>query len=141
MPQKIRIHTDGGARGNPGPAGIGAVLEVWQHGAWKLTKEVARYIGETTNNQAEYQALIAGLEAARDLDPETVECVLDSELLVKQMNHEYRVKDPDLAPLFMRVWNLSTTFKSVTYRHVPRAENKEADRLVNEAIDAHLRHT
>lgn len=138
MHKKLRIHSDGGARGNPGPAGIGAVLEVWQEDGWKLVKEVKRYIGEATNNQAEYQALIAGLEAARDLNAETVECVLDSELLVKQMNHEYRVKDPDLAPLFMRVWNLGTTFKKVTYRHVSRAQNKAADRLVNEAIDEHL---
>jgi len=136
--KRTRIHSDGGARGNPGPAGIGAVLEVWQGGAWKPMKEVSRYIGETTNNQAEYQALIAGLEAARDLGAESVECVLDSELIVKQLNHEYRVKDADLAPLFMKVWNLGTTFKKVTYRHVPRAQNKEADRLVNEAIDTHL---
>lgn len=136
---KFRIHSDGGARGNPGPAGIGAVLEVWQDGGWKLAREVKRYIGETTNNQAEYQALIAGLEAARELGADTVECVLDSELLVKQLNHEYRVKDPDLAPLFMKAWNLGAGFKKVTYRHIPRAQNKHADRLVNEAIDDHVR--
>ena len=89
--KKAIIHSDGGARGNPGPAGIGAVLEV--DGKKHHYK---KYIGETTNNQAEYQALILGLEKAHEFGAEEVECLLDSELVVKQLNREYKVKDRDL---------------------------------------------
>lgn len=138
MPKKLRIHTDGGARGNPGPAGIGAVLEEWKHDEWHLAAEISRYIGETTNNQAEYRALVAALEAAKELGADEVDCLLDSELIVKQLHHEYRVKDKDLVPLFLKVWNLGTGFKHVSYQHIRREHNKHADRLVNEAIDAHL---
>lgn len=92
---KLIIHTDGGARGNPGPAGIGVVIKkgVETHGFKK-------YIGETTNNQAEYRAVILALEKAKELGGEDLEFYLDSELVVKQLNREYRVKDADLAPLF-----------------------------------------
>ncbi len=139
--KKFRTHTDGGARGNPGPAGIGAFIEEWDaaSSAWKVAKEIKKYIGETTNNQAEYQALIAALLAAHELGAEEVACYLDSELLVKQMNHEYRVKDAGLAPLFLKAWNAGAAFKKVSYSHVRREYNKEADRLVNEAIDEALR--
>lgn len=129
--KKAILHTDGGARGNPGPAGIGAVLEI---GGEKFFYK--KYIGEATNNQAEYQALILGLEKAKDAEVEEVECLLDSELVVKQLNREYRVKDKDLAVLFVKVWNLAQGFKQVTFKHVFREQNKEADKLVNEAIDA-----
>lgn len=128
---KLQIYTDGGARGNPGPAGIGAVI-------WDGNNLVGRhkdYIGEATNNQAEYKAVILALEEAKKLDAEELEFFLDSELVVKQLNREYKVKDKDLAPLFVRVWNLSMGFKKVIFRHVPREKNKEADKLVNEAID------
>jgi len=128
---KIVLYTDGGARGNPGPAGIGAVLLE----GGRVVAELKKYIGETTNNQAEYQALILGLEKAQAIGATEVECRLDSELLVKQMKREYRVRDAGLAPLFVKVWNLSLGFKKVTYHHIPREQNKEADRLVNEAID------
>lgn len=129
--KKATLHTDGGARGNPGPAGIGAVLRVGED-----VYEMKRYIGETTNNQAEYQALVMGLEKAKALGLEEVECLLDSELVVKQLNREYRVKDKDLATQFVKVYNLAQGFKKITFRHVFREQNKEADRLVNEAIDA-----
>ncbi len=136
MSKKIRIHTDGGARGNPGPAGIGAVVEVLDENGGVVVKEnVSKYIGETTNNQAEYQALIAALEVAKKLKGERVDCFLDSELIVKQLNHEYRVKDQFLAQLYMKVWNLSTNFKSISYTYIRREYNKEADKLVNVAID------
>ena len=129
---KATIHTDGGARGNPGPAGIGAVIKV---GDKQL--ELKRYIGETTNNQAEYRALILALEHALENGVTEAECLLDSELVVKQLNREYRVKDKDLGVLFVKVYNLSTKFKKITFKHIYREQNKLADKLVNEAIDNH----
>ncbi|MFA5047726.1 MAG: ribonuclease HI family protein [Patescibacteria group bacterium] len=130
--KKAILHTDGGARGNPGPAGIGAVLKIDEE-----THEYKKYIGETTNNQAEYQALILGLEKAKEHGATEVECLLDSELVVKQLNREYKVKDKDLGLQFVKVWNLMQGFKKVSFKHIFREQNKEADRLVNEAIDVH----
>ncbi len=127
---KAVLHTDGGARGNPGPAGIGAVLNI--QGQKKMFKQ---YIGETTNNQAEYQALLLGLQEALKAQVEEIDCYLDSELVVKQLNREYKVKNPDLAPWFVKIFNLSQQFKKITFQHVYRSENKEADSLVNQAID------
>ncbi|MBI2099472.1 ribonuclease HI family protein [Candidatus Uhrbacteria bacterium] len=133
--KKLTIYTDGGARGNPGPAAIGVVIK---HGA-ETIKEFGRYLGETTNNQAEYRALISGLEHCAELGAEEVECMLDSELVVKQMNHQYRVKDADLAPLFLKVYNLSQQFKKTTFHHIPREKNKEADKMVNDALDRQIK--
>ncbi len=130
--EKIIIHSDGGARGNPGPAGIGAVLNA-DNGI--VLAEISKYIGETTNNQAEYQALIAGLEKAKELYAEELDCYLDSELVVKQLNREYKVKNAELAPLFLKVHNLSLVFKKIKFIHIRREFNKEADRLANEAMD------
>lgn len=132
MPEKATIYTDGGARGNPGPAGIGVFIKIGDQ-----THRHKRYIGEATNNQAEYRALILGLEKAAELGVKEVDCRLDSELVVKQMNREYKVKDKDLAQLFVKVYNLIQGFKKVTFTHVYREQNKEADQLVNEAIDNH----
>ena len=135
MPYKnLKLYTDGGARGNPGPAGIGGVL---YSGAKKID-EFSRYLGHATNNQAEYEALIEGLHRAKNLGAEEVECYLDSELVVKQMKREYKVKDKKLASLFVKVWNASLAFKKITFHHLRREKNKEADRLVNEAIDRHV---
>ncbi|MEK7103607.1 MAG: ribonuclease HI family protein [Patescibacteria group bacterium] len=136
MSKRVTTYTDGGARGNPGPAGIGAVVHDL---STDIVHEHKRYIGETTNNQAEYKALIMALEGALEVGADEVECYLDSELVVKQMKKEYKVKDPGLAKLFIQVWNLTTEFKKVTFTHVRREKNKHADRLVNEAIDEHLR--
>ena len=129
---KATLHSDGGARGNPGPAGIGAVLMIGE-------KEILmkRYIGETTNNQAEYRALLMGLEQALEQKVDEIDCFLDSELVVKQLNREYRVKDKDLAAQFVKVWNLMGQFKKITFNHVRREQNKLADQLANEAMDAH----
>ncbi|MBI5765600.1 ribonuclease HI family protein [Candidatus Falkowbacteria bacterium] len=127
---KAILHTDGGARGNPGPAGIGVVLEIG-----KEKKLFKKYIGEATNNQAEYRALILGLEKAKEFGVEEIKCYLDSELVVKQLNREYKVKDKGLAPLFVKIWNLAQGFKKISYKHIFREQNKLADRLVNEAID------
>jgi ribonuclease HI len=131
----IILHTDGGARGNPGPAAIGVVLAD-EHK--KVVKEFGRYIGETTNNQAEYQALVAALTEAKNLGAAKVICYLDSELIVKQLKQEYKVKDKDLGVLFLKAWNLSQGFKEISYHHIPREQNKHADALVNQALDQHL---
>jgi len=133
--KKIIIHSDGGARGNPGPAGIGAVLNDEKG---RVLAEISKFLGETTNNQAEYQALIAGLEKAEELKAEEIECYLDSELVVKQLNREYRVKNAELAPLFLKVHNLSLSFKKIKYIHIRRENNKEADALANAAMDKGL---
>ena len=144
--EKLIIHTDGGARGNPGPAGIGITLTP----AFPLPKgegtspailrdegeiQIAEYIGEATNNQAEYKAVIRAMEEARKLNASELEFYLDSELVVKQLNREYKVKNKELAPLFMKVYNLSQGFRKVTFKHIIRERNKEADALVNKAID------
>lgn len=131
----IIIHSDGGARGNPGPAGIGAALT---DANGTVLAEVSRYIGETTNNQAEYQALCAGIERAQELGATAVHCYLDSQLVVRQLNREYKVKNQELAPWFIKIHNLAVQIGTVTFTHVPREQNKHADRLVNQAIDAAL---
>lgn len=130
--QKIITFSDGGARGNPGPAGIGAVLYNEDN---KKIAEISHYIGETTNNQAEYKALIAALRKAVELGAKEVISYLDSELVVKQLNREYKVKNAELAPLFLDIHNISLSFKKITFIHVPREKNKEADLLANEAMD------
>ena len=133
---RLIINTDGGARGNPGPAGIGAVFYFDDGtGNQKLIAEIKEYIGEQTNNFAEYTALIKALEKAAELGYERVLCVLDSELVVKQLNGLYKVREETLKPLATKVLSLTNKFKSVTFTHVKREKNKEADRLVNEAID------
>ena len=134
MAKKIKIFTDGGARGNPGPAAIGVVIKDEKN---KVIKEYAEYIGKTTNNQAEYQALIKGLELAQKLKPAQIICYLDSELVVKQMKQEFKVKDKDLQPLFIKAWNAAIGFKKISYQHIPRSLNKEADKLLNIELDKH----
>jgi ribonuclease HI len=130
--EKIITFSDGGARGNPGPAGIGAVL--YDENKNKIA-EISHYLGETTNNQAEYKALIAALRKAVELGAKEVVSYLDSELVVKQLNREYKVKNAELAPLFLDIHNISLSFKKITFIHVPREKNKEADLLANEAMD------
>ena len=132
MAKKIKIFTDGGARGNPGPAAIGVVIKDDKD---KILKEHSEYLGKLTNNQAEYLALLKGLQLAKELKPQEVICYLDSELIVKQMKQEYRVRDKDLQPLFIRVWNAAIGLKKVNYQHVPRSLNKEADKLLNLELD------
>ena len=129
---KLITFSDGGARGNPGPAGIGAVL---YNEDKKIVADISHYLGETTNNQAEYRALIAALKKARELGGQEIACYLDSELVVKQLNREYKVKNKDLAPLFLEVYNLSLGFQKISFIHIPREQNSVADRLANEAMD------
>ena len=130
---KARLSTDGGARGNPGPAAYGYVLEA-QDGT-VLAAHGAK-IGVATNNVAEYSALIAGLEKAVELGADEVEVVSDSELMVKQMRGEYRVKNEALRELSLEAGRLARRIGSVTYTAVRREHNTLADTLVNEALDA-----
>jgi len=130
---KARLFTDGGARGNPGPAAYGFVLEA-EDGTVLAAEGQA--IGETTNNVAEYSGLIAGLRKAVELQVPDVEVVSDSELMVKQMRGEYKVKNEALRELSLEAARLARQLGNVEYRHVKRAHNELADRLVNEALDA-----
>ena len=130
---KARLFTDGGARGNPGPAAYGFVLEA--DDGTVLAAEGAT-IGITTNNVAEYSALIAGLRRAIELSVPDLEVVSDSELMVKQLRGEYRVKNEALRQLFVEATQLADRLGHVEYRHVKRAHNELADRLVNEALDS-----
>jgi len=127
---KAILYTDGGARGNPGPAGIGVVLEFNSQ-----KKYFKKFIGHATNNQAEYQAVILGLEKAKELGAQEVDVFLDSELVQQQLAGNYKVKNQDLAALFIKVWNLAAGFKKIKYTHISRNDNKLADKLVNEALD------
>ncbi len=129
---KLTIYTDGGARGNPGPAGM-AVVIYDENG--KLIGQHSKFIGRATNNQAEYKALIFGLEKAKNLRAKEARCFLDSELIARQLTGQYRVKDKDLKPLFAKILQLTNNFDSVTFRHISREENKLADKLVNLAIN------
>ncbi len=135
MSKKIIIYTDGGARGNPGPAGVGVVF-FEGHQTHEPFKKFKEYIGEATNNQAEYKAVVLALEEAKKIKAEELEFYLDSELVVNQLNMVYKIKDKDLGALFIKIWNLKPCFKKITFRHISREQNKLADRLVNEAIDA-----
>lgn len=133
MSNKIVVtYTDGGARGNPGPAAYGVVVKDEKG---ELLYSDGVYIGQTTNNQAEYQGLVAALQVAKRLGATEVHCHLDSELIVKQMKREYKVKDPGLQVQFMKAWNLMNEFSKVTFTHVRREFNKEADAQVNLALD------
>jgi ribonuclease HI len=129
---RARLYTDGGARGNPGPAAYGFVLEAEDGTVLAAEGEP---IGIATNNVAEYRALLAGLARALELQVPEVEVVSDSELLVKQMNGEYRVKNEALRGLSIEAARLARQIGSVSYRAVRREQNTLADRLVNEALD------
>ena len=130
---KAKLSTDGGARGNPGPAAFGYVIETEDGTVLAAHGET---IGIATNNVAEYSALIAGLEKARELAVDEVEVVSDSELMVKQMTGEYRVKNEALQELWQRASRLARGFRDVSYTAVRREHNELADRLVNEALDS-----
>ena len=129
---KLTIFTDGGARGNPGPAAAGIVIK---DETGKNLDAYGEYLGDQTNNFAEYSALISGLKRSKELGATEVECVLDSELVVKQMQGLYKVREPGLQKLFILAYNAAAQFKKVKYRHILREQNKEADALVNETLD------
>lgn len=125
------INADGASRHNPGPAAIGATIK---DARGRLLVSISKYIGRATNNQAEYQALIASLEKAIDLGARQVDIQLDSELVVKQIKGKYRVKNTALRPLYLRVGELLGQMESFTISNVPREQNSEADRLANKAL-------
>jgi len=133
---KVLVEADGGSRGNPGPAGYGAV--VWSADRASVLAEVKSSIDWATNNVAEYRGLIAGLQEAAGLGADEVEAHLDSKLVVEQMAGRWRVKHPDLAALHQQARGLAGTFDRVAYSWIPRAKNSHADRLANEAMDAAL---
>lgn len=126
-----KLYTDGGARGNPGPAAIGYVLTI----DGKEVEAKGEVIGKATNNQAEYEALIKGLSYAKKKGVSRITCYLDSELVVKQMRGEYRVKDIDLKKLFEKAKGLTSQFALIEFIHIRREKNKQADKLVNLALD------
>ena len=143
--QKFIIHSDGGSRGNPGPAAYGYLIESQSPGSKNI--EGSKFIGEATNNQAEYQGILAALKSLKvkaddekiDTGDICIECLLDSQLIVEQMNGNYKIKNEGLKPLFWRIKELIMELGgNVSFKHIPREENKEADKLVNEAIDKHL---
>ena len=131
---KVIVEADGGSRGNPGPAGYGAV--VWSADRSTVLAERKEGIGRATNNVAEYRGLLAGLEAAAEVGATEVAAALDSKLVVEQMSGRWRVKHPDLIPLREQAVELARAFDVVTFGWIPRAENAHADRLANEAMDA-----
>lgn len=135
----ITIFTDGGSRGNPGPAAVGAQIV---NAEGTVLREVSEAIGNATNNYAEYMAVVRGLQAAKEVlgkaskDTE-VELKMDSELIQKQLTNQYQIKDPGLVPFFIEIHNMRVaSFPNLTITHIKRELNKEADRLVNEALDA-----
>ncbi len=130
---KVVVHVDGGARGNPGPAAIGVVVSTADGG---VLEQLGEPIGETTNNVAEYRALLRGLERARALGAVEVEVVGDSELVAKQVNGQYKVKHAGLKPLHADALQALDGFERWRVRTVPRAQNAAADALVNAALDA-----
>lgn len=130
---KIVVYTDGGSRGNPGPAALGVVI---------AGREYKEFLGTKTNNQAEYEAIIFALKKIKQLigkkksKESEIEVRMDSELIVKQLNGEYKILEPELQPLFLTAWNLKLDFGNIKFVHIERRENSQADRLANEALDS-----
>ncbi len=132
---KIIVYTDGGSRGNPGPSALGVYFP-------SLKKEYSEYVGETTNNVAEYQAIVFALKKLKHLvggdeaEKTEVEVRSDSELLMNQLNGKFKLKEEHLFPFFIAIWNLKQDFKHVSFTHVRREQNRDADRLVNRALNS-----
>ncbi len=138
--RKIIIYTDGGSRGNPGPAALGVVFCNEQG---QEMKKYSQYIGQATNNEAEYQALIFAFEKFKQIFGKKltrnseIELRADSELMLRQLKGEYKILEPKIQPLFLKAWNLKLDFKKVKLRLISREKNKVADRLVNETLDSY----
>lgn len=132
---KIIIYCDGGSRGNPGPAALGVYSP-------QLKKEYSKFLGNTTNNEAEYQSVIFALKKIKHLiggekaKKSEIEIKTDSELIVNQLNGKYKIKEKSLIPFFIEIWNLKQDFGRVNFIHIPREENKEADRMVNKELNS-----
>ncbi|HLC95010.1 MAG TPA: ribonuclease HI family protein [Patescibacteria group bacterium] len=134
--QKIVMYSDGGSRGNPGPAALGVYIET-------LKKSYGEYLGEKTNNEAEYAAILFGLKKIKSLigkakaKQTAVECRMDSELACKQLSHEYKIENEKLQGLFLAIWNIMLDFASVHFVHIRREYNTIADACANQAMDTH----
>ena len=135
---KITAYCDGGSRGNPGSSAIGVYIP-------QLKKEYSKFLGKATNNEVEYQAAIFALKKIKHLiggekaDKSEVELRMDSELIVNQLSGKYKIKEKDLIPFFIEIWNLKQDFGKVNFIHIPREENKKADWLVNRELDSQIR--
>ncbi len=136
--EKIVVYTDGGSRGNPGPAGVGAVV---CNEKGEAIKKYSKDIGSRTNNEAEYEAIIFGLQKIRQLFGKEkiknikIEIRTDSQLAARQLGGKYKIEEEKLFPLFIKIWNLRMNFGGIELTEIPREKNKEADRLANEAMD------
>jgi ribonuclease HI len=136
--EKIIIYTDGGSRGNPGPAALGVVIKDIKG---QVVKSYGEALGEKTNNEAEYQAVVFALQKVKALVGKKktknleVDVYMDSELVCRQLGGEYKIEEDRLFPLFIKIWNLKLDFGKTSFHHVPREQNREADRLVNESLD------
>ena len=136
--EKLIVYTDGGARGNPGPAALGVVI---RDSKGNLIKKYGEALGIKTNNEAEYAAVISALKkikalyGGKKIKKMSVEVRADSEFVVRQLNGEYKIEEERLFPPFIKVWNLKMDFGKISFTHVPREKNREADRMVNEALD------
>jgi ribonuclease HI len=135
---KIIVFTDGGSRGNPGPAALGVYFE-------SLGKKYGEFLGQATNNVAEYEAIIFSLKKAKQLigkknaDKTEIEIKSDSQLVVSQLSGEFKLKEKSLWKYFIRIWNLKQDFKKVSFSYIPREKNKIADAMLNEILDSHAR--
>ena len=130
---KLFIHTDGGARGNPGPGAIGVAILNDQK---KLIKEIGKFIGRSTNNEAEYKAVVEGLKTCKEMGGKELKFFIDSLLVVSQLNGKFKIKEPRMKKFYLEIKELEKNFESVTYLHVPREKNYMADKIVNEVLDA-----
>ena len=135
---KTIIYTDGGSRGNPGPAGVGVVIANEKN---QTIKGYSKAIGKRTNNEAEYEAVILAMQKTKQLNGKEkvkkmdFEFRMDSELVARQLRGEYKMKEEKLIPLFIKIWNLRTEFGEIVFKEIPREKNKTADALANEAMD------
>lgn len=129
---KLTIYTDGGSRGNPGPAATGIIIK---DETGKTVSAYGEFLGTQTNNYAEYKAIISALKKAKSLGATEVACFADSKLVVEQLNQNWKVREPSIQKLFVEAYNASQQFKKITYKHVLREKNKEADAEVNKILD------
>ncbi len=135
--EKLLLYTDGGSRNNPGPAATGFVLQDDQD---QVLKKGGSFLGRATNNEAEYQALIEGLRAAKKFSPDYLVCFLDSLLVVNQLTGVFKIKEARLRELVFEIKTLEKNFESIRYEHIPREKNKEADAIVNQILDEKANH-
>jgi len=130
--EKLLLYTDGGSRNNPGPAAIGFLIK-GEDG--QILKKGGRFLGQATNNEAEYYALVEGLKEAKKLSPQHLTCFLDSSLVVNQLNGKFKIKEARLRELVFEVKTLEKEFASIRYYYIPREKNREADAIVNQILD------